>query len=91
MPRSRRGRKKHISPLLFLAIEKTFLLSCVSVCVFVRVYMWNRGVDFSQALQIPGVVDVITVADIPGKKVRSQFGYDEELLAENEVGFPMHK
>lgn len=53
--------------------------------------MWNRGVDFSQALQISGVVDVITVADIPGKKVRSQFGYDEELLAENEVGFPMHK
>lgn len=67
------------------------MLFCACAYVFVRVYLWNRGVDFSQALQIPGVVDVITVADIPGKKVRSQFGYDEELLAENEVGFPMHK
>ncbi|XP_075904659.1 aldehyde oxidase 6 isoform X2 [Nelusetta ayraudi] len=50
-----------------------------------RAHAKITGVDFSQALQIPGVVDVITVADIPGKKVRSQFGYDEELLAENEV------
>lgn len=70
---------------MFLAIKNIFLLFCVCVC------MWNRGVDFSQALQIPGVVEVITVSDIPGKKVRSEYGYDEELLAESEVGFPMRK
>ncbi|XP_040888151.1 aldehyde oxidase 6 [Toxotes jaculatrix] len=43
------------------------------------------GLDVSEALQLPGVVDVITAKDIPGKKVRSMFGYDEELLAETEV------
>lgn len=39
----------------------------------------------SEALQLPGVVDVITAKDIPGKKVRTMFGYPEELLAESEV------
>ncbi|XP_047432985.1 aldehyde oxidase 1-like isoform X1 [Mugil cephalus] len=41
--------------------------------------------DVRDALQLPGVVDVIMAKDIPGKKVRSMFGYDEELLAEDEV------
>lgn len=41
----------------------------------------------SEALQLPGVVDVITSKDIPGKKVRSMFGYHEELLAESKVVF----
>ncbi|XP_067356858.1 aldehyde oxidase 6 isoform X3 [Channa argus] len=41
--------------------------------------------DVSEALQIPGVVDVITAKDIPGKKVRTMFGYSEELLADVEV------
>lgn len=49
--------------------------------------MWNSGVDISQALQIPGVVEVIMASDIPGKKVRSQSNYIEELLAESEVSF----
>ena len=39
----------------------------------------------SEALQLPGVVDVITAKDIPGKKVRAGFGYEEELLAQTEV------
>ncbi|KAE8278250.1 Aldehyde oxidase 1 [Larimichthys crocea] len=43
------------------------------------------GLDASEALQVPGVVDVITAKDIPGKKVRSMFGYHEELLAQSEV------
>ncbi|XP_071392432.1 aldehyde oxidase 6 isoform X3 [Centroberyx affinis] len=43
------------------------------------------GLDVSEALQVPGVVDVITHKDIPGKKVRTFCGYDEELLAEKEV------
>ncbi|XP_034072758.1 aldehyde oxidase 1-like isoform X2 [Gymnodraco acuticeps] len=43
------------------------------------------GLDVSEALQLPGVVDVITVKDIPGKKVREMCGYEEELLAESEV------
>lgn len=46
----------------------------------------------SEALQLPGVVDVITAKDIPGKKVRMMFGYDEALLADSEVDalFPLH-
>ncbi|XP_044044537.1 aldehyde oxidase 6 isoform X2 [Siniperca chuatsi] len=43
------------------------------------------GMDVSEALRLPGVVDVITAKDIPGKKVRTMFGYHEELLAESEV------
>ncbi|TMS11619.1 Aldehyde oxidase 1 [Larimichthys crocea] len=43
------------------------------------------GLDASEALRVPGVVDVITAKDIPGKKVRSMFGYHEELLAQSEV------
>ncbi|TKS66399.1 Aldehyde oxidase 1 [Collichthys lucidus] len=43
------------------------------------------GLDASEALRVPGVVDVITAKDIPGKKVRSMFEYHEELLAQSEV------
>ncbi|XP_029923537.1 aldehyde oxidase 6 isoform X2 [Myripristis murdjan] len=43
------------------------------------------ALDVSEALQLPGVVDVVTSKDIPGKKVRRSFGYEEELLAEEEV------
>ena len=39
----------------------------------------------SEALKLPGVVDVITAKDIPGMKTRPMFGYHEELLAESEV------
>lgn len=39
----------------------------------------------NEALRLPGVVDVITAADIPGQKVRMLFGYEEELLANSQV------
>ncbi len=39
----------------------------------------------SEALQLPGVVDVITAKDIPGQKVRLFGEYEEELHAESEV------
>ncbi|XP_051979767.1 aldehyde oxidase 6 [Xyrauchen texanus] len=42
-------------------------------------------IDFSEALNLPGVVDVVTAKDIPGKKFRTFTGFDEELLAEHEV------
>lgn len=42
--------------------------------------------DVSEALRLPGVVDVITAADIPGQKVRKLFAYKEELLAQTQVG-----
>lgn len=45
----------------------------------------GRGLDVSEALQLPGVVDVVVAKDIPGKKVRTFTGFDEELLAESEV------
>ncbi|XP_070711719.1 aldehyde oxidase 6 [Pempheris klunzingeri] len=48
------------------------------------------ALDVSEALQLPGVVDVITAKDIPGRKVRTLFGYDEELLAEAEVSCVGH-
>lgn len=57
------------------------MLGCFLFC-FV---FFNRGLDVSEALKLPGVVDVITGKDIPGKKIRPMFGYHEELLAENEV------
>ncbi|XP_024144651.1 aldehyde oxidase 6 [Oryzias melastigma] len=41
--------------------------------------------DVSEALKVPGVVDVITAKDIPGKKVRLMFGYQEEVLSDDEV------
>lgn len=47
--------------------------------------MFYRGLDVSETMRLPGVVDVITAKDIPGKKVRTMFGYHEELLAEAEV------
>ncbi|KAL2087932.1 hypothetical protein ACEWY4_016760 [Coilia grayii] len=42
-------------------------------------------IDFSAALALPGVVDVITAGDIPGRKFRTLSGLTEELLAEKEV------
>ncbi|XP_056445092.1 aldehyde oxidase 6 isoform X3 [Gadus chalcogrammus] len=43
------------------------------------------GVDVSAALRLPGVLDMVTHADIPGRKARSFMGYEEELLADKEV------
>lgn len=39
----------------------------------------------SEALRLPGVVDVVTAEDIPGQRVRQMSGYEEELLAATEV------
>ncbi|KAM3585750.1 uncharacterized protein V6R79_026294 [Siganus canaliculatus] len=50
-----------------------------------RAHAKITGVDVSAARQLPGVVDVITAEDIPGKKFRTWSGYDEELLAQSEV------
>ncbi|XP_036946883.1 aldehyde oxidase 6 isoform X1 [Acanthopagrus latus] len=50
-----------------------------------RAHAKITSLDVSEALRLPGVVDVITAKDIPGKKVRTVFGYDEELLAESQV------
>ncbi|KAM9334422.1 aldehyde oxidase 6 [Symphorus nematophorus] len=50
-----------------------------------RAHAKITGLDVSEALQLPGVVDVITAKDIPGKKVQVMFGYSEELLAQSEV------
>ncbi|KAM9835993.1 aldehyde oxidase 6 [Aulostomus maculatus] len=50
-----------------------------------RAHAKIMGLDVSKALQLPGVVDIITAKDIPGKKARSMFGYDEELLAQTQV------
>uniref|UniRef100_A0A8D0AZE5 Aldehyde oxidase 1 n=1 Tax=Sander lucioperca TaxID=283035 RepID=A0A8D0AZE5_SANLU len=50
-----------------------------------RAHAKITGLDVSQALRLPGVVDVITAKDVPGQKVRKMFGYEEVLLAEAEV------
>uniref|UniRef100_A0A3B4ZKP0 Aldehyde oxidase 1 n=1 Tax=Stegastes partitus TaxID=144197 RepID=A0A3B4ZKP0_9TELE len=52
-----------------------------------RAHAKITAVDVSRALQLPGVVDVVTAKDIPGKKFRPMFGYEEELMAETEVEF----
>lgn len=46
----------------------------------------DRSLDASEALRLPGVADVITADDIPGQKVRKVFTYEEELLAQSQVG-----
>jgi xanthine dehydrogenase molybdopterin-binding subunit B len=38
------------------------------------------GLDASEALAMPGVVDFVTAADIPGFNCTSPFGPGEELL-----------
>ncbi|KAM6893047.1 aldehyde oxidase 6 [Lycodopsis pacificus] len=50
-----------------------------------RAHASITGLDVSEALRLPGVVDVVTAEDIPGQKVRKISGYEEELLAETEV------
>lgn len=49
------------------------------------IFFWYRHIDFSEALKTPGVVDVITADDIPGKKFRTFIGCDEDLLTQSEV------
>lgn len=44
-----------------------------------------RSIDTSEALQVPGVVAVLTAKDIPGENDASSYAHDEELLASNEV------
>lgn len=41
--------------------------------------------DYSATLASPGVVDVVTHADIPGRKLLGAIAIDEELLASTEV------
>uniref|UniRef100_A0A3P8S0Z1 Aldehyde oxidase 1 n=1 Tax=Amphiprion percula TaxID=161767 RepID=A0A3P8S0Z1_AMPPE len=50
-----------------------------------RAHAKITAVDVSQALQLPGVVDVVTAHDIPGMKFRPMSGQEEELMAETEV------
>ncbi|XP_074520486.1 aldehyde oxidase 6 isoform X2 [Halichoeres trimaculatus] len=57
----------------------------LSLVTSARAHAKITGIDASEALKLPGVVDVITAKDIPGKKVRASFGYDEDVLAQSEV------
>lgn len=50
-----------------------------------RAYAKIKQLDVSAALQQSGVVDVITAEDIPGQKVRTDVGYDEDILAQTQV------
>ncbi|MEQ2200503.1 hypothetical protein XENOCAPTIV_030326 [Xenoophorus captivus] len=69
-------RRMGSSSWCFLIVFSRFLI---------RLFLSNRGLDMSEALKLPGVVDVITANDIPGKKARPMFGYEQELFAEDEV------
>uniref|UniRef100_A0A3Q3F315 Aldehyde oxidase 6 n=1 Tax=Labrus bergylta TaxID=56723 RepID=A0A3Q3F315_9LABR len=57
----------------------------LSLVTSARAHAKIIGLDVSEALRLPGVVNVITAEDIPGVKVRESFGYQEELLAQSEV------
>ncbi|XP_056157550.1 aldehyde oxidase 3-like [Lampris incognitus] len=50
-----------------------------------EIFATLTDIDVTQARNARGVADVITSRDIPGKKVRTLYGYKEELLAENKV------
>ena len=43
------------------------------------------GVDFSAALAMPGVVDVVLARDVPGDKMLAAFAGDEPIFAEHTV------
>ncbi|RXN17123.1 aldehyde oxidase 1-like protein [Labeo rohita] len=58
---------------------------CLVIVTSSRAHAKITHIDFSEALKLPGVVDVITTKDIPGKKFRPFSGYNEELLVEDEV------
>ncbi|XP_036417928.1 aldehyde oxidase 3-like [Colossoma macropomum] len=57
----------------------------MSVVTSTRAHAKITHIDVSGALSMPGVVDVFTADDIPGKKFRSFAGIDEEILALGEV------
>uniref|UniRef100_A0AAR2JFA5 xanthine dehydrogenase n=1 Tax=Pygocentrus nattereri TaxID=42514 RepID=A0AAR2JFA5_PYGNA len=57
----------------------------LSVVTSARAHARITHIDVSRALSMPGVVDVFTADDIPGKKFRSFTGIDEEILAQGEV------
>ncbi|WP_342616623.1 xanthine dehydrogenase molybdopterin binding subunit [Rhodoferax sp. GW822-FHT02A01] len=46
-----------------------------------------KGVDISAALAMPGVVDVILAADIPGDPILAAFAGDEPIFATDTVQF----
>ena len=43
------------------------------------------GIDFSAALAMPGVVDVVLARDVPGDKMLAAFAGDEPIFAEHTV------
>ncbi|MDP2261571.1 MAG: xanthine dehydrogenase molybdopterin binding subunit [Hydrogenophaga sp.] len=45
------------------------------------------GIDASAALALPGVVGVVTAADIPGDPLLAAFGHDEPVFAQDTVQF----
>ncbi len=44
-----------------------------------------RGIDAAAALALPGVVGVVTAADIPGDPILATFVHDEPVLARDQV------
>ena len=44
-----------------------------------------RGIDASAALALPGVVGLVTAADIPGDPILATFVHDEPILARDKV------
>ncbi|KAL7834119.1 hypothetical protein AOLI_G00290790 [Acnodon oligacanthus] len=57
----------------------------LSVVTSSRAHAKITHIDVSRALSMPGVVDVFTAEDIPGKKFRCFTGIGEEILALGEV------
>ncbi|XP_036401086.1 aldehyde oxidase 6 [Megalops cyprinoides] len=57
----------------------------LAIVTSTRAHAKILNIDASEALKLPGVVDIVTAKDIPGKKFRTFSGIDEELLAVKEV------
>ncbi|XP_062846062.1 aldehyde oxidase 6 isoform X2 [Trichomycterus rosablanca] len=57
----------------------------LTVVTSTRAHAKITHIDVKSALMKPGVVDVITAKDIPGRNAINFSGIDEELLAEEEV------
>lgn len=65
-----------------LKFTELLLLEIIAPCtVLIHLHiLLSRSIDASEALQVPGVVDVVTARDIPGEN-----GKDEQAYAEDKV------
>lgn len=69
----------YVSVLKFTELLILEIFVPCTVLIYVHILL-SRSIDASEALQVPGVIDVVTARDVPGKN-----GKDEQAYAEDKV------